>query len=180
MDLGFKLDPGEQVIRIIRRHPIDLLPTVAMSIVLVLVSIGLAYVSSRFAPIVPVPTYLIIILTIVLLVLSALILLIGLYVYHRNFLVFTNLHYVQVEQIGIFGHRVSQLSFLRVEDVTGRKVGLLGTIFNFGEVTVQSAAQQEEFIFYNAPNPEGIADEALQTHERCMDEAMARGHNPHL
>jgi hypothetical protein len=117
-------------------------------------------------------------LVVVLVVLAAIIFLVGLYVYNHNYLVFTNLHYVQVEQVGLFGHRLSQLSFLKVEDVTGKKNGVLATLLNFGEVTVQSAGEQEKFIFRNAPNPAAIADAALQTHERSMREAAARGiHN---
>jgi len=47
-------------------------------------------------------------------------------------------------------------------------VGIVQTLFNFGDVQVQSAGEQEKFIFKNAPNPELLADEVLQIHEESM------------
>jgi len=175
---GFELDPGEQVLRIIRRHPFDALPTIFTSIILVLAALGLAYISGRYPNFTPFPPFVYLPLVITLLVLAAIIFLIGIFVFQNNYLVFTNLHYVQVEQIGLFGHRVSQLSFLRVEDVTGKKTGVLQTIFNYGDVTVQTAAEEEKFVFHNAPNPTEVADDALQTHERCQHEANRHGASP--
>jgi hypothetical protein len=44
-------------------------------------------------------------------------------------------------------------------------------MFNFGDVQVQSAGEQEKFIFHFAPRPEELADEALQIHEQCVRDA---------
>jgi uncharacterized membrane protein YdbT with pleckstrin-like domain len=108
-------------------------------------------------------------------VLAALVLIISWFVYRHNVLIFTNVHLIYVEQIGIFGRRVSQLNFRNVEDVTGNKAGILHTIFNYGDVTVQSAGEQEKFIFTNCPNPELVADDALQQHEICLRRDRASG-----
>ena len=170
MDYGFQLDPGETIIRVVHRHIFDLVPTIAVVAVLTLAAGGLAYMTGRFPETVPFPPLLSMLLVVIMIGLAGLILLIGIYVYQRNVLVFTNVHYVQVEQLALFQRRVSQLSFLRVEDVTGRRVGAVQSIFNFGDVQVQSAGEQEKFIFKNAPNPELLADQALQIHEQCMRE----------
>jgi hypothetical protein len=52
--------------------------------------------------------------------------------------------------------------------VTGVKQGILETIFNYGDVEIQSAGEQEKFIFHNAHDPQDIADDVLEIHEKCM------------
>ncbi len=178
MDYGFQLDPGETITRVVHRHIFDLVPTLAVAAVLALAAGGLAYMTGRFPETVPFPPFLSMLLIVIMIGLAALIVIIGVYVYRRNVLVFTNIHYVQVEQLALFQRRVSQLSFLRVEDVTGRRVGVIQSIFNFGDVQVQSAGEQEKFIFKNAPNPELLADEALQIHEKCLLEHPAAAPTP--
>ena len=167
MDFGFQLDPGETIQRIIHRHIFDLLPSVLASFALVAVSALIAFVMGRFPDRIPFPPTIALLLAVLLLVIAAIILLIGVFIFRRNVLIFTNVHLVQVEQLALFQRRVSQLSFLRVEDVTGRRVGFLETVFNYGEFQVQSAGEQEKFIFRNAPDPERLADDALAIHEEC-------------
>jgi len=171
MDYGFRLDPGETIQRVIHRSLFDLLPTIIITAILVLAGGGLAYVTGRFPQDLPFPPVITLALILLLFGLAGVIFLVGLFVYRRNVLVFTNVHLVQVEQLALFQRRVSQLSFVRVEDVTGRREGFLETVFNYGDVQVQSAGEQEKFIFKNAPRPEALADEALQIHEQCVRES---------
>lgn len=173
MNYGFTLDPGETVTRVIHRHPLDFLPSIIMSGTLALAAAALAYVAARFPENIPFPPVIVLALVTILTIISGLIFLIGYIIFRGNILVFTNIHLVQVERLALFQRRVSQLSFLRVEDVTGRKTGILQTIFDYGNVEVQSAGEQEKFIFRNAPHPELLADEALQIHEQCMLEHRA-------
>ena len=168
MDYGFSLDPGETITRVVHRHILDVIPTLLLSLLLALGAAGLAYFMGRYQQSIPFPPLLTAALISIMLVISVIIFVVSLYVYRRNVLVFTNIHLIQVEQLALFQRRVSQLSFLRVEDVTGRREGLLQTIFNYGDVQVQSAGEQEKFIFKNAPNPELLADQALQIHEQYM------------
>jgi hypothetical protein len=48
------------------------------------------------------------------------------------------------------------------------------TLFNYGSVEIQSAGEQEKFIFSYAPDPQDIADDVLEIHEKCL----ARGPQP--
>ena len=167
-DAGIKLDPGEVVTRVIYAHFLTLVPTILAAVVLEGFALVLAFAQTNAPDLVPFPAGITLALITVSSLLGALFLIIGYYVYRHNVLIFTNFHLIQVTQVGIFGRHVSQLSFLRVEDVTGIKKGIFGTIFNFGDVEVQSAGQSEKFIFNNAPDPTQVADDALQIHEQCM------------
>ncbi len=174
MNLGFNLDPGETVQRIVHRRWVDYLPSALTGTVLIVFAIGLAYLTGRSPGSIPFPASIIASMVVITLILGVLILLVGFYIFRNNYLVFTNLHMVEVEQIGPFGHRVSQINFLNVEDVTGVKSGVFQTIFNYGDVTVQSAGEQEKFIFHNCPDPTGVADDALAMHEQCVKEREQR------
>jgi len=165
---GFDLDPGEQITRVIHRHPLTLLPTLLTSALLIVVAIAFAFGEGRYPDTIPFPRLMVFALIVILLVLAAIIFLIGLFVYQRNVLIFTNVHLLVAEQYGLFSHRISQVSFERVQDATGTRKGIAQTIFNYGDVEIESAGAEEKFIFRGAPSPQEIADEALEIHERFL------------
>lgn len=171
MEHGFVPDPGEHITRVIHRHVFSFLPSVFMSAGLVLAAGFFAYLVGRYPDAVPFSSLVALALSGILALLALVIFLVGFTVYRGNRLIFTNLHLIHVEQLALFQKRVSQLSFLRVEDVTGRRVGFLQSLFNYGEVDVQSAGETVKFIFKYAPNPQHVADEALKIHEQCVREA---------
>ncbi len=168
MDYGLHLDPGETITRVVRRHILDVVPTLLVSVVLAVAAVFLAYIMGRSPELAPFPPDLMAVLIATMTIIAAIIFVAAIFVYRGNVLIFTNTHLIQIERLAVFQRRVSQLSFLMVEDVTGRRVGLLQVLFNYGNVEVQSAAEREKFIFKNAPRPELIADEALQIHEECL------------
>ncbi len=171
MKAGYVLDANEHVIKEVGRHWIDLAPAVISAAALTVAALGLAYAFGRFRDLFPalITGQMITALIMALVGLAALIFLTGLWVYRQNRLILTNLHLIQVEQHGLFGREVSQLSLARVQDVAGHRNGLLATILDFGDVEVQSAGQQDNFIFVNAPGPQQLADDCLQAHEHFIE-----------
>jgi membrane protein YdbS with pleckstrin-like domain len=165
---GFDLDPGEEVTRVIHRHPLTFVPTLLATLGLVLVAGLLSYTEGRFPANIPFPPLMVTVLVFIILAIAALVFLVGLVVFQRNVLIFTNMHLVMAEQHGLFGHRVSQVHFTRIQDVTGVKRGLIQTVFNFGFVEIQSAGEKTRFDFYGAPNPQDLADDALEIHESML------------
>lgn len=176
--LPFELDPDERIIRIVHRHWIDLVPSLAVSTVLFALVLFASYEYGLHSADLPIPSGLVFLLLGLILGLAVLFLFVGIFVFRRNILILTNLHLAQVEQIGLFNRRVSQLGLAMVQDVTGTRPGILATVLDFGEVTVQTAGEQEKFIFHHAPHPDQLADECLQTHELCLREQAARGIHP--
>lgn len=170
-DYGLHLDPDEKIINTFHRSVFDVLPTLLLAVLLWLAAVGLAFLLGRFPDNTPFPPQLMVILIVTMMIIAAVIFLVALNVYRGNVLIFTNEHLFQVERLALFQRRVSQLSFKRVEDVTGRRVGFLQSTFNYGDVQVQSAGEQEKFIFKNISNPEYVADLALQIHEECLRKA---------
>lgn len=166
MNAGFHLDPNEQIIRKVNRHWIDLLPVaVSTTVLLIIVLVG-GFSFGRYGDLMPgIRSELMIFALFIILIIAFLIFAVGVFVYRQNYLVLTNLHLIQVEQKGLFNRAVAQLSLARVQDVTGRRTGMLATVLNFGSVEVQSAGEKDKFTFYNAPYPQQLADQCLAAHE---------------
>jgi hypothetical protein len=166
MKSGYSLDANEHVIRQYNRHWIDLFPSALSATALILIGGGMAYgydlYKSQFSFL---PAGAVSLLVTIFLGLAGLILVTSVWVYRQNHLLLTNLHLIQVEQQGLFGRQTSQLSLARVQDVSGQRSGFWATILNYGDVVVQSAGEQDKFVFRNAPSPQEIADHCLEAHE---------------
>ncbi len=171
---GFIPDHDERILRIIHRHPVTLIPPITIGAVMFILGLFLVYVSARYGATIPFGTVLALVLGILLGAMGVAAVLVSIYVFNRNALIFTSLHLIQSEQAGLFNHRISQINFARVQDVTGNKIGIWQSLFNFGNVEVQSAAEQEKFIFRSAPHPAQLADDALQTRDICLHDAAMR------
>lgn len=94
-------------------------------------------------------------------VLAALFLVIATKIYRGNQLILTDINVTQVLQTGLFSRKVSELTMENVEDVTADQNGIFPTIFNYGTLRVETAGEQNNFIFKYCPNPNAYA-KALQ------------------
>ena len=99
-------------------------------------------------------------------------------IYYLNVQIITDRRIVDVDQVGLFHHEVSELHIENIEDVTSEVSGLLGTIFDYGDVYVQTAGTVERFEFSDVPNPGSINKLILDLYEQIPLErrAHARHH----
>jgi uncharacterized membrane protein YdbT with pleckstrin-like domain len=99
-----------------------------------------------------------------------LILLLGLFliliIYYLTIQIITDIRVVDVDQSGLFSHTVSELHIDKIEDVTSKTTGIFGTIFNYGDVFIQTAGTIERFEFDNVPNPAAIEKLILDLYEQ--------------
>lgn len=82
-------------------------------------------------------------------------------IYNANQLIVTDINVTQVLQVGLFSRKVSELTMENVEDVTSEQHGIFPTLFNYGTLKVETAGEQNNFIFKYCPNPNAYA-KALQ------------------
>lgn len=78
----------------------------------------------------------------------------------------TNRRIIDVEQHGLFGRTIAELKMYRVQDVTSEIKGFIPTMFNFGTVYVQTAGEEQRFVFENIPNPYGASKIILELAEK--------------
>lgn len=86
--------------------------------------------------------------------------------YYLNLHIVSEERIVDIDQIGLLSHEVSELNIKTVEDVTSQTKGLFGNLLNYGTVYVQTAGAVERFEFDNVPNPERIATTILALYEK--------------
>ncbi|HSD55599.1 MAG TPA: PH domain-containing protein, partial [Candidatus Saccharimonadales bacterium] len=91
-------------------------------------------------------------------------------IYWQNQWVITTDSITQITQNGLFGRHVSQLSMENLEDVTVNQDGILPHMFNYGTLHLETAGERSKFIFPYCPNPNQVAREILDTHEKFLEE----------
>jgi hypothetical protein len=86
--------------------------------------------------------------------------------------VVTNWRIVDIDQQGLFRRNVATLATLNhIQDLTAMLSGVIGTVLNFGNVELQTAASKREFLISEVPNPNGtvqIIREAMQEQARVF------------
>jgi hypothetical protein len=74
-----------------------------------------------------------------------------------NVYIVTNMRVVDVDFYNLIYKEVSDANLDKIQDVTYNMGGVARTIFNYGDVFVQTAAEVAEFDFVAVPNPDKVA-----------------------
>lgn len=167
-----QLDQDEHITLTCNRHWINLAPPIVSSAVLLIAGVAVAYLSGRYhgqIGTLEFPKVIPVLIGLILAVFAGGLTALSFWVYRRNQLILTNKHLIKVEQDGLFARKVSQLSLGRVQDVNGSRRGLVATILNFGNVELQTAGEQEEFVFVQMPDPAGLANKLVRAHDEFAD-----------
>lgn len=82
--------------------------------------------------------------------------------YFLNAWVLTNQRIVDIKQRAYFSRVVSSLFLSRVQDVTTTVNGVLSSLLDIGDIKVQTAAEDVEFIMHGIPRPEQMRDIILK------------------
>lgn len=169
------LEPGEQLVVIVRKHPIGIVGIYVEALAGLLVVFGLFLaIAPDFFNGLSTQAYKVLVGVIVFgLAILILFLFIATYVYRQSRLLVTDRSLVQILQKSLFIRKISRLSMSNVEDVSAEERGILSTIFNYGTIVVQTAGALDNFIFPYCPNPAKYADqiiEARQRYARALEE----------
>lgn len=81
--------------------------------------------------------------------------------YYLDAWIVTNDRAVNIEQKGLFSRTISELDLAKVQDVTSEVKGVIPSLFNYGNVHIQTAGEIERFIFEQVPNPHEIRKHLL-------------------
>lgn len=75
-----------------------------------------------------------------------------------NVNIITSKRIVDMDFFSLLRRNVSDAPLRNIEDITFTTHGLLSTIFDFGTVSIQTAAETREFEFEDVPNPQHVQD----------------------
>lgn len=78
--------------------------------------------------------------------------------YYFDVWVITSERIINIEQKGLFVRKISELKYSKIQDVTSEVTGFLQTVVNFGDVTVQTAGEEENFLFRTISDPYRIKE----------------------
>lgn len=70
--------------------------------------------------------------------------------------IITDERIIDIDFYGLLFKHVSVAQLDKIEDVNYFQKGVMGSIFNFGNVLIQTAAEITEFVFNNVPNPDRV------------------------
>ncbi len=157
-------EPEEEILMILRAHWITNIPWFATAVILFFAPAVL-----RFFPLLNSFPFK---FQLVFVVIWYLILL--MYVFEKflswffNATIITDERIVDVDFINLTTKKVADAELDKIQDVTFTNSGAMGTIFNYGDVLVQTAAEVTEFVFENVPSPDEVAKilQHLRTEEK--------------
>lgn len=73
---------------------------------------------------------------------------------------------LNIEQKGLFSRVVSELPLDKIEDVTVMVHGVIPTLLHYGDLRIQTAGEEEHFLFDNVPNPQKVAQQIMALHDQ--------------
>ena len=151
--------PNEYVLMFLRRHWVAVLKIIVINACLaampIIFYIGLATYSDFFEreEIVAIFT----------LMVSVMYLFIILYAfanfvdYYLDTWIVTNQRIINIEQKGLFARIISEKDLGKMQDITSEVEGFWATLLDYGDVHIQTAGEQERFVFRQVPFADEVA-----------------------
>ena len=82
--------------------------------------------------------------------------------YFLNAWILTSQRIVNIKQRRFFSREVSSLFLSRIQDVTTDVTGVIPSLLGIGDIKVQTAGEDVEFIMHGIPHPEEMRDLILK------------------
>lgn len=81
--------------------------------------------------------------------------------YYFDIFILTNKRVIYISQKGLFSRRISSTRLDRVQDVSAEVSGMVPTFLNYGNVHVQTAGEEQEFVLHSLPDPDFVKNKIL-------------------
>jgi len=89
--------------------------------------------------------------------------------YYFDITIVTNERIIDIQQVGLFHRTVSELYLQQVQDVTGKQNGVLQSLFNFGDVTIQTAGEKNNFVIDQVFDSYAVARKIVDLQEALIE-----------
>lgn len=145
-------DTEEQLILLLRRHPITQVPWIIAAIIAALLPVFFdpgsvfQFLSPTYHFFITATWYLAVITFVFQSFLS----------WYYNVYIITDERVVDVDFISLLHRNISSAKLNNIEDVTSTAGGALQTVFDYGTVTIQTAGSKPEIEFEDVPHPNMI------------------------
>ena len=147
-------EQGEEVVLVIRSHWIIYLP----QMLLILLVLALPWIAVGISSTIlhNVTIFLSLLITAFLIALS--IAVSSILKWYYNVSIITDQRVIDLDFPNIMAHSMSEAQLEKIEDVTHKQLGILGSFFDVGSVYIQTAGTAQNIEFTNVPRPRDIQD----------------------
>ncbi|OGK55304.1 hypothetical protein A3B56_01970 [Candidatus Roizmanbacteria bacterium RIFCSPLOWO2_01_FULL_45_11] len=150
--------PDETIILFIRQHPITQIPWILITAMLVAAPVFLVPVArSMAAPYAAIPLPYIIVSIVFWYLITYAYAFISFLLWYYNINIVTNKRIIDIDFIYLLVQEVTATRIAQVEDVTYRRVGSFATLFDYGNVFVQTAGAEVKIECIAVPQPRQIS-----------------------
>jgi membrane protein YdbS with pleckstrin-like domain len=80
--------------------------------------------------------------------------------------IITSERLLNIEQKGLFIRRISEVHYTRIQDISTSVSGIIPTVLNFGDLSIQTASETERITFRQVGDPNGLKDEIMRLAKR--------------
>jgi hypothetical protein len=170
--ISSRLDPGEKVVVLIRKHWLIF----TLRVVLVFVAALLPLLAYTLAPPISIESlaqvisgtaalfaYLLFVLFLWLLIF------IDFTTYFLDIWIVTNRRVIDVQQRTLFSRDTTTLMLEKIQDASVEVRGILATVFNFGTLVIHTAGDNPDIVIHYAADPQNAKDKILEC-ERAASE----------
>lgn len=88
--------------------------------------------------------------------------------FYLDVYILTDKRVVDIKQNGLFKREISELNLRQVQDVNAEVNGVFATLLHYGDVYIQTAGEQENFVFRQIPHPYETSKNIIDLHERYL------------
>ncbi|MBT6068421.1 hypothetical protein HOG48_01565 [Candidatus Peregrinibacteria bacterium] len=93
-----------------------------------------------------------------------------------DIIIVTNKRIISIEQVNLFQNTSSETNLPMIQDVKSRKKGILGSLFHFGELEIQTAAEKIAFRITDVAQPFTQAKAILDARDEFIRESKGHHH----
>jgi uncharacterized membrane protein YdbT with pleckstrin-like domain len=89
--------------------------------------------------------------------------------YYLDVWIITDMRLLDIEQVGFFSRKVSELDLKRIQDITSEVNGMMGSMLSFGNVYIQTASEETRFKLKSIPHPVTTRNTIINLYEAARD-----------
>lgn len=90
--------------------------------------------------------------------------------YYLDVLIMTDRRIVRIEQHTFFSREIAECRLDKIQDIGAEMHGLIATVFKFGNLHLQTAAEGGNFSMKNIPDPYEAKELIARLHNQAMQE----------
>ena len=94
---------------------------------------------------------------------------VSLFDFYYDIIIVTNQRVVDIDQEQLFSRPIAELSLFDVEDVKSNVTGIFQTVLNYGDIEIQTAGTNANFITKNLRNPREIVSIVSDLAQQAKD-----------